>query len=190
MEQLNIVMEYADGGTMEKLIQERNGCPLGQDLVLYYFTQITLAMHYIHSLKILHRDLKTQNVFLNRKRTIVKVGDFGISKELNSKDVASTVIGTANYLSPEICEGGNYWCLDYMQICIIRRIQFKNWSKKWGFPLNFCFMFAINDSALQVVPMTLNPTFGLWAAYYTNWSSCTRRTTVTPFRQSCSRLHE
>lgn len=98
-------MEYADGGTMEKLIQERNGRSLGQDLVLYYFVQVTLAMHYIHCRKILHRDLKTQNIFLNRKRTIVKVGDFGISKELKTKDLASTVIGTANYLSPEICEG-------------------------------------------------------------------------------------
>lgn len=106
-EQLFIVMEYADGGTMEKLIQERNGRLLGQDLVLYYFVQITLAIHYIHCRKILHRDLKTQNIFLNRKRTIVKVGDFGISKELKTKDLASTVIGTANYLSPEICEGLN-----------------------------------------------------------------------------------
>lgn len=98
-------MEYADGGTMDRLIQERENVKMGQHLVLYYFTQITLALNYIHSKKILHRDLKTQNIFLNRKRTIVKVGDFGISKELSTRNVASTVIGTANYLSPEICEG-------------------------------------------------------------------------------------
>lgn len=104
-EQIFIVMEYADGGTMDRMIQERNNVKMNQYLILYYFTQITLALNYIHSKKILHRDLKTQNIFLNRKRTIVKVGDFGISKELNTKNVASTVIGTANYLSPEICEG-------------------------------------------------------------------------------------
>lgn len=40
--------------------------------------------------------------------SIIKVGDFGISKELTSKDVASTVIGTPHYLSPEICEGRPY----------------------------------------------------------------------------------
>ncbi|KAI1722329.1 protein kinase domain-containing protein [Ditylenchus destructor] len=107
LEQLNIVMEFVDGGTMEAMIKERVN-RLGQDLILYYFTQVVIAINYIHSKKILHRDLKTQNIFLNCKKTIVKVGDFGISKELSSKNMASTVIGTANYLSPELCEGRAY----------------------------------------------------------------------------------
>lgn len=59
----------------------------------------------MHSKQILHRDLKTQNILLNKKRTIVKLSDFGISKELSTKSLASTIIGTPNYLSPEICEG-------------------------------------------------------------------------------------
>lgn len=59
----------------------------------------------MHSKQILHRDLKTQNILLNKKRTIVKLSDFGISKELSTRSLASTIIGTPNYLSPEICEG-------------------------------------------------------------------------------------
>ncbi|KAH7728604.1 NEK/NEK8 protein kinase [Aphelenchoides avenae] len=106
--QLHIVMQYAEGGTLATLIEHRKGEYFRQDEVLHYFTQILLALHYLHSKKILHRDLKTQNILLNRKKTIVKLGDFGISKELQSKNLASTVIGTPNYLSPEICNGKKY----------------------------------------------------------------------------------
>lgn len=74
-QQLYMVMEFAEGGTLDMMIKDRKGSRMGQDLVLYYLTQITLALNYIHSKKILHRDLKTQNIFLNRKRTIVKVDE-------------------------------------------------------------------------------------------------------------------
>lgn len=67
--------------------------------------QVAIGLEYMHSKQILHRDLKTQNILLNKKRTIVKLSDFGISKELSTRSLASTVIGTPNYLSPEICEG-------------------------------------------------------------------------------------
>lgn len=83
-EQLCIVMEYLEGGTLDRMIQERKGIKMGQDLILYYFTQLTMAIDYIHAMKVLHRDIKTQNIFLNRKMTIVKVGDFGISKSIRN----------------------------------------------------------------------------------------------------------
>lgn len=62
-------------------------------------------MHHQH---ILHRDLKTQNIFLT-KSLIVKLGDFGISKILtNTTDCAKTMIGTPYYMSPELCEDTPY----------------------------------------------------------------------------------
>lgn len=106
-----MVMEYAQGGTLENLIRDQKGTYFTEDVVLYYFTQITMALDYLHSKqkKILHRDLKTQNILLNRKRTIIKLADFGIARELSTRDrFASTMIGTPNYLSPEICEGRKY----------------------------------------------------------------------------------
>lgn len=64
-------------------------------------------MH-VHKENILHRDLKTQNILLNKKRKVVKIGDFGISKILSSKSKANTVIGSPCYISPELCEGKPY----------------------------------------------------------------------------------
>ncbi|CAP31639.2 Protein CBR-NEKL-2 [Caenorhabditis briggsae] len=112
--QLAIVMQYAEGGTLERLINEQRAISDNKEhfpekTVLEYFTQILIALDHMHSKHIVHRDLKPQNILMNRRKTILKLSDFGISKELGStKSAASTVIGTPNYLSPEICESRPY----------------------------------------------------------------------------------
>uniref|UniRef100_A0A8C5SPP1 non-specific serine/threonine protein kinase n=1 Tax=Laticauda laticaudata TaxID=8630 RepID=A0A8C5SPP1_LATLA len=59
--------------------------------------------------KILHRDIKTQNIFLSSNGITAKLGDFGIARMLNNTmDFASTCVGTPYYLSPEICENKPY----------------------------------------------------------------------------------
>ncbi|GFH17605.1 protein kinase domain-containing protein, partial [Haematococcus lacustris] len=72
------------------------------------FVQIASSLQYIHSKRILHRDLKTQNIFLS-KGNIIKLGDFGISKVLEKTDqFATTVTGTPYYMAPEICTNQPY----------------------------------------------------------------------------------
>ncbi|XP_036625079.1 serine/threonine-protein kinase Nek8 [Trichosurus vulpecula] len=105
---LMIAMEYAPGGTLAEYIQKRCNSLLDEETILHFFVQILLALHHVHTHLILHRDLKTQNILLDKHRMIVKIGDFGISKILSSKSKAYTVVGTPCYISPELCEGKPY----------------------------------------------------------------------------------
>ena len=103
-----IVMEYADGGDLSQKIEKRRNKLFSEDEILHDFIQICLAIKYIHDRKILHRDLKTQNIFLTKKGD-VKLGDFGIASVLeHTFQLCRTQIGTPYYLSPEICEGRSY----------------------------------------------------------------------------------
>jgi NIMA (never in mitosis gene a)-related kinase len=89
-------MDYADGGDMFKKIakQKQIGTGFSENTILDWFVQIALAIKHIHDRKILHRDLKTQNIFLNNKGE-VKMGDFGIARVLqHTYDCAQTAIGT------------------------------------------------------------------------------------------------
>ena len=107
---INIVTEYADGGDLSEKIKERknkNG-NFTESEILDYFTQICLAIRHIHEKKIIHRDLKSGNIFL-MKNGFVKLGDFGIAKNFQRTiDKAKTMVGTPYYLSPEIIESKPY----------------------------------------------------------------------------------
>jgi NIMA (never in mitosis gene a)-related kinase len=105
---LYIVMDFADGGDLANKLTARRGQLLPEQQVVDWFVQLCLAMKHVHDRKILHRDLKTQNIFLT-KNNMIKLGDFGIAKVLkNTRDLAKTQIGTPYYFSPEICEGKAY----------------------------------------------------------------------------------
>ena len=105
---INIVQEYADGGDLSEKIKERKKEPFTESEILDYFTQICLALKHCHEKKIIHRDLKSGNIFL-MKSGLVKLGDFGIAKGLqNTMDKAKTMVGTPYYLSPEILENKPY----------------------------------------------------------------------------------
>ncbi|OPL33352.1 serine nek11 threonine-protein kinase, partial [Mytilus galloprovincialis] len=77
-----IVTEYCEGGDLDAKINElaKSKKSLEEKTILDWFVQLVLAVHYMHTRRILHRDLKSRNIFL--KGNMVKIGDFGISKIL------------------------------------------------------------------------------------------------------------
>eukprot|EP01063_Lacrimia_lanifica_P008880 TRINITY_DN1595_c0_g6_i1.p1 TRINITY_DN1595_c0_g6~~TRINITY_DN1595_c0_g6_i1.p1 ORF type:complete len:952 (+),score=413.99 TRINITY_DN1595_c0_g6_i1:166-3021(+) len=109
--QLCILMEYVDGGDLGQRIKGRQGRLMPEDQILHIFVQLCLAVKYLHDKHILHRDLKTQNIFLSshKQQPVVKLGDFGISTALQSTlALAKTMCGTPYYFSPELCQNKPY----------------------------------------------------------------------------------
>ncbi|XP_075418994.1 serine/threonine-protein kinase Nek5 [Tenrec ecaudatus] len=106
---LFIVMEYCDGGDLMERIRRQRGVLFREEQILGWFVQISLGLKHIHDRKILHRDVKAQNIFLSKNGTVAKLGDFGIARVLNtSTEFARTRVGTPYYLSPEICQNQPY----------------------------------------------------------------------------------
>lgn len=134
---LHILMDYADGGSLEDVVREaqKTHTPFTKEEVMAWTCQLVLALKYIHSQCVLHRDLKQGNIFLVGRR-MVKLGDFGLARTLSSENqLAETACGTPYYLSPELCLGQKYnqksdcWalgCVVYEMLTLRRPFHGKN----------------------------------------------------------------
>uniref|UniRef100_A0A1I7ULD5 non-specific serine/threonine protein kinase n=1 Tax=Caenorhabditis tropicalis TaxID=1561998 RepID=A0A1I7ULD5_9PELO len=133
---LMIEMEYADGGTLAQLLARSQNL-LEEEQIVDMMIQMCSAVAYLHENSVLHRDLKTANVFLTRD-SFVKIGDFGISKIMGTETLAQgakTVVGTPYYISPEMCSGVSYneksdmWalgCILYEMCCLKKAFEGDN----------------------------------------------------------------
>ncbi len=98
-----IVMEYVEGRTLKELIVTRGVCPV--PVAISYTRQVLAALRYAHRNGIVHRDIKPHNVLVDNEGR-VKVADFGIARAGSSQMTeAGSIIGTAQYLSPEQARG-------------------------------------------------------------------------------------
>ena len=112
-----IVMESSNGGSLtdclKKYKQRNNGKSFTEEIVQYLMRQIVSAIKYIHEKKIIHRDLKLDNIMvsfindsdknnLNMLRSTIKIIDFGFSIQLTQNNLASSVLGSPINMDPSI----------------------------------------------------------------------------------------
>lgn len=113
---LYIVMEFCNKGDLQNLVKkakQKSLICLKEHVTWNISLQIILGLYYLHRKKILHRDLKSANVFLKKDDTqqyfSVKIGDLGVAKLLETSTAfAQTIVGTPYYLSPELCADQPY----------------------------------------------------------------------------------
>ncbi|XP_076461702.1 mitogen-activated protein kinase kinase kinase 13-like [Babylonia areolata] len=94
-----IIMEYCPYGQLYEVL--RDGKEIPPSLVLHWSKQIASGMNYLHSHKIIHRDLKSPNVLV-AKNDVVKISDFGTSREWNEKSTKMSFAGTVSWMAPEV----------------------------------------------------------------------------------------
>ncbi|KAK6753347.1 hypothetical protein RB195_012753 [Necator americanus] len=103
---LCFVMEFANGGELFTHLQKSG--TFSESRSRFYGAEIVLALGYLHSLSIVYRDMKLENLLLDKDGHI-KIADFGLCKEeISFGDKTSTFCGTPEYLAPEVLEDNDY----------------------------------------------------------------------------------
>ena len=97
---LNIVTTFCEGGDMYKKIFREKNSYFEEDQIKNWLVQLLLGLSYIHDKQIVHRDIKTKNIFVQNEHTL-RIGDFGIAKIFNQAQTMNKIVGTPLYMAPE-----------------------------------------------------------------------------------------
>ena len=106
--ELYLIMEYCERRDLATFLANQMNIPLNEEKIWRIGLEILAGLAVLHKKGIVHRDIKSKNIFLTRD-SHAKIGDFGISAYLNGKTIQDKKeIGTLLYTSPEICKGEFY----------------------------------------------------------------------------------
>src|SRR5579884_3898734 len=113
-----LVMEYAPMGTLRTLHPMGTRIPLQQ--IVYYVRQIAQALDYAHQQRVIHRDVKPENLLLNTKNEIM-LSDFGIAiiQQTQASLSAQKIVGTPLYMAPEQFQGNPQAASDQYALGVI-----------------------------------------------------------------------
>lgn len=100
---LYMVMDFIEGGELFSLLRKSQRFP--NPVAKFYAAEVALALDYLHSMNIIYRDLKPENLLLDRHGHL-KITDFGFAKEV--PDITWTLCGTPDYLAPEVVASKGY----------------------------------------------------------------------------------
>lgn len=119
-----IVMEHMPGGDLLKYLKLNGRIP--EDRCKRLFYQVVLGVHTVHKHGILHRDIKLDNVLLDKNSEKIKICDFGVSKLVHKGEIILDQCGTPAYLAPEIVLDKGYegfwsdiWSLGVLLYCMV-----------------------------------------------------------------------
>jgi len=105
-QKLYMILEFATGGELRHRMF-RFGGKFPADIVRFVSAELFLAIEYLHSVKVVHRDLKTENVLLDSQGHI-KLCDFGLARRQLESGRFMSFVGTPEYLAPEIVTGAGH----------------------------------------------------------------------------------